>query len=137
VHANKQRALEKLTKILESMNKPTIELTYKQLRERIMIVLGEVLNPCTVSTWDKWPGSIYLADHITKELGNVLEFGKEKVRRGSRVVIIDGFSKGSRGTVEFVEPKGAALQTKVWVLRDGDSEPKYWFEQELEILTEK
>ena len=114
-------------------SKPVIELTQKELCNRIMEVLGTILNSREVSLWELWPGTRYLAEHISRDLGNIVEFSKGKITRGSRVVIKAGFSVGSRGVVEFVEPKGQA-EGKIWVTRNGDSGPKYWYEHELEIL---
>jgi len=143
-HANKDIALKLLKHHLERFystnpelkpmsTKPTIELTQKELRNRITTVLGSALNSREVVMWDSWPGSVFLAEHIVRDLGNIVEFGKGKIERGSKVVIKAGFSVGSRGKVEFVEPKGQA-EGKIWVTRDGDSGPKYWYEHELEIL---
>lgn len=115
------------------MTKPTIELTRKQLRDRITTVLGSALSTQNVVMWECWPGSVTLADHIVHDLGKLLEFGKGKIVRGSKVKVVAGFSVGSTGVVEFVEPLRGA-EGKIWVTRNGDSGPKYWFEHELEIL---
>lgn len=113
--------------------KPAIQLTQKEMRNRICEVLGTILNSREVSRWELWPGSMYLAEHIARDLGNIVEFGKGTIKRGSRVIVKAGFSVGSRGRVEFVEPKCQG-DGKIWVTRDGDSGPKYWHEHELEII---
>lgn len=138
-HANRAKAwdeldalISKTTKtMLNNMTKPTIELTYKQLRDRITTVLGSAINSRNVVTWECWPGSVVLANHIVQDLGKILEFGKGKIARGSKVKVVAGFSVGSSGVVEFVEPLPGG---KIWVTRNGDSGPKYWYEHELEIV---
>lgn len=55
------------------------------------------------------------------------------LKRGDRVRVNDrsGFSKGSKGTVEFVEPV-----ERIWVLRDGASSPVFFYDYELDLLEE-
>lgn len=143
-HANKDIAFKLLKHHLErfyNMNpelkpmntKPTIELTQIELRWRICEVLGTILNSRDVSLWDNWPGTQYLAEHVSRNLGDIVEFSKGKIKRGSKVKIIEGFSKGSVGIVDFVEPLDT-VDAKFWVTRHGDSSPKFWLKHELELL---
>ena len=58
---------------------------------------------------------------------------KTNLKRGDRVLVNNrsGFSKGSKGTVEFVEPV-----ERIWVLRDGSSSPVFFYDYELDLLEE-
>jgi hypothetical protein len=140
-HANKDIAFKLLTKQLEHyykdalpMNtKPMIDFTQKELRNRITEVLGTILNSRDVARWDNWPGTQYLAEHVSRNLGDIVEFSKGKIKRGSKVKIVEGFSTGSVGIVDFVEPPNIR-DSKIWVTRKGDSGPKYWLKHELELL---
>jgi hypothetical protein len=140
-HANKDIAFKLLTKHLEHYykdalptdTKPTIELTQKELRNRITEVLGTILNSRDVSLWDNWPGTQYLAEHVSRNLGDIVEFSKGKIKRGSKVKIVEGFSTGSVGIVDFVEPFSNA-DAKVWVTRTGASGPNCWLKHELELI---
>lgn len=140
-HANKDTAFKLLKHRLELFykdtisvdTKPMIDFTQKELRNRIGEVLGTILNSRDVSLWDNWPGTMYLAEHITRNLGDIVEFSKGKIQRGSKVLIVDGFSKGSKGVVDFVEPLDT-VDAKFWVTRHGDSGPKFWHKHELELL---
>jgi hypothetical protein len=53
-------------------------------------------------------------------------------KRGDRVLInqTSGFSRGHKGTVEFVEPRG-----QIWVIRDGSGGPVYFHNHELDLLS--
>lgn len=53
------------------------------------------------------------------------------LRRGHVVQVIAGFNVGARGVVEFVEPSGQ----KVWVLRNGASNPVYYHPDELQKIS--
>ena len=55
---------------------------------------------------------------------------KKTLKRGDRVKVNEksGFNKGAVGTVEFVEPNGE----KIWVYRDGSSEPCFFYTTELD-----
>lgn len=145
-HANKAKAYDQLVNTLKvTVNaiqavktpaKPTIELTYKELHERINLAIDAVVNSKDCVLWKNWPGTNMFATAATDALKGVVEFGKGTIVRGSRVRILQGcFSAGSVGTVDFVEPLRAA-DSKVWVTRDGDSSPKFWFLTELELVTE-
>lgn len=54
-------------------------------------------------------------------------------KRGDRVLInqTSGFSKGHKGVIEFVEP---TIQGRIWVLRDGASDPAYFYPSELDLI---
>lgn len=41
-----------------------------------------------------------------------------------------GFSRGSKGVIQFVEPDGE----RVWVLRDGSGNPMYFSPSELDVI---
>ncbi|AVH85268.1 hypothetical protein RsoM2USA_340 [Ralstonia phage RsoM2USA] len=72
----------------------------------------------------------YVADYEVLRPKKAL---KTNLKRGDRVLVNNksGFSKGSRGTVEFVEPV-----ERIWVLRDGSSSPVFFYDYELDLLEE-
>lgn len=58
---------------------------------------------------------------------------KVKLKPGTRVVINNnsGFSKGSKGTVEYQDPTG-----RIWVRRDGASNAAFFHRNEIDVLEE-
>lgn len=134
-HANKAKALDKLEYIFKdtrkefNMNKPTIGVSRKQLEIEIKHKI-ETLAFLT----DKMPSTNEYVRAITDIIAVHAEFGKDKIVKGDKVVIISGFSKGSKGVVDFVEP---LANGKYWVTRNGDSSPKFWMEHELELISAK
>lgn len=113
--------------------KPTIELTQAEMRDHITIALNAALDSRNVSLWDNWPGTFSLAERVCQSLQDFVEYSKGTIKKGSKVRIASGFSTGSKGVVEFVEP-GQHPAAKVWVTRYGDSSPKFWLKHELELL---
>lgn len=137
-HANRAKAMEQLNELYKevykallnkaNMNKPTIDTTRKDLHAQ----LGKAIRDKALATKFSCTTDDYV-DVMLNIFAEYVEFGKSQIQRGSRVLVIDGFSKGSVGTVEFVEP-ARKEDSKIWMLRDGDSSPKYWFASELELI---
>jgi hypothetical protein len=51
---------------------------------------------------------------------------------GSKVEVIKGFSVGSKGVIQFVEPLGPPTG-KIWVLREHSTTPVYYHHDELKL----
>lgn len=91
-------------------------VTRAQLVQEIDKALEGVLPDIqTVCSWKNWPGTKYIRDAVLQ--ATILHCNiTSTFSRGDRVTVnaSSGFSPGSIGTVEYVQPNG-----HVWVLRDG------------------
>lgn len=138
-HANRAKAYDQLSEIIEGVTraikmqtlktKPQLDITHDEL----LWLINDALLAATTKQcqeWKDWPGTQHFAHAVRQALLGVLDVSKPKIKRGSRVRVVGGFSLGSFGTVDFVEPNDG----KIWMTRDGDSSPKWWKKHELEIL---
>lgn len=106
-------------------------VTRAQLMLEIDAALESVLPDIqTVCSWKNWPGTKYVRDAVLR--ATILHCNVTSTfSRGDRVAVnaTSGFSAGSLGVIEYVQPNG-----HVWVLRDGSGSAMLFQAHELDNI---